>query len=291
MKDFYYILGTDANCTLDEIKEAYRKLSKKFHPDLNQGDAYFENRFKEIQEAYETLSNPVKRLQYNQALKNFRALLHNEEEPPRPSYSEQTANQQYRSQTYKRKYTRRGPGVGATIALILLCFIVSVYAFQYFGDKKKTKVKQVADVIDAPVVIHKHHKKKHTIKVSVDSVRHENGLASIHLEPSKPPISKTTIEKPLLDRPSSVKLMTIATTTVYKNAEKNANGNYPYTVNIHTNATGVVNLRENDRFGASILQTIPANSKVFVLEKGNIYAKVSYNNIIGYVPKWAVAMQ
>ena len=68
MKDFYYILGTDENSTMLEIKEAYRKLSKKFHPDLNFNDKYFENHFREIKEAYETLVDPVKRTSYNAKL-------------------------------------------------------------------------------------------------------------------------------------------------------------------------------------------------------------------------------
>jgi len=49
-------LGLKPGATLQEIKTAYRKLSKKFHPDVNQGDSFFEERFKEIQEAYEKLS-------------------------------------------------------------------------------------------------------------------------------------------------------------------------------------------------------------------------------------------
>ena len=55
MKDYNYILGVNKNASLKEIKDAYRKLSKKYHPDLNNGDIYFEERFKEIQEAYEYL--------------------------------------------------------------------------------------------------------------------------------------------------------------------------------------------------------------------------------------------
>ncbi len=70
MNDFYYILGLDANCTSNEIKEAYRKLSKKFHPDLNQGDKYFESRFREVKDAYETLIDPVKRNRYDAVLRN-----------------------------------------------------------------------------------------------------------------------------------------------------------------------------------------------------------------------------
>ncbi len=65
MKDYYYILGIDKTATTEQIKHAYRKLSLKFHPDKNDGDKFFEDRFKQIQEAYETLSNPDKRKTYD----------------------------------------------------------------------------------------------------------------------------------------------------------------------------------------------------------------------------------
>jgi curved DNA-binding protein CbpA len=65
MKDYYYILGIDNNASPEEIKKAYRKLSLKFHPDKNEGDAFFTERFKEIQEAYETLSNHEKRANFD----------------------------------------------------------------------------------------------------------------------------------------------------------------------------------------------------------------------------------
>lgn len=57
MTEYYKTLGIPSDSTLEEVKIAYRKLSKKFHPDVNQGDKYFEERFKEIQEAYEKIVN------------------------------------------------------------------------------------------------------------------------------------------------------------------------------------------------------------------------------------------
>ncbi len=64
-KNYYYILGIKPNASSDEIKKAYRKLSHKFHPDKNDGDKFFEERFKEIQKAHETLINDEKRRFYN----------------------------------------------------------------------------------------------------------------------------------------------------------------------------------------------------------------------------------
>lgn len=65
MKDYYYILGVNSNASHEEIKKAYRKLSTKFHPDKNDGDDFFTERFKEIQEAYEILNDQYTRDQYN----------------------------------------------------------------------------------------------------------------------------------------------------------------------------------------------------------------------------------
>lgn len=67
MKDYYYILGISAKATSEEIKTAYRKLSTKFHPDKNGGDSFFEDRFKEIHEAYDTLSRSERRTNYDRA--------------------------------------------------------------------------------------------------------------------------------------------------------------------------------------------------------------------------------
>lgn len=55
MTEYYKTLGLTSDATLEEVKTAYRKLSKKFHPDVNNGDKYFEERFKEIQLAYEKI--------------------------------------------------------------------------------------------------------------------------------------------------------------------------------------------------------------------------------------------
>lgn len=67
-KNYYEILGVDRNASQDEIKSAYRKLALKYHPDRNQGSAEATERFKEINDANDTLSDPEKRKKYDYEL-------------------------------------------------------------------------------------------------------------------------------------------------------------------------------------------------------------------------------
>jgi len=71
MKNYYYILGIPPNSSSEEIKKAYRKLSLKFHPDKNDGDKFFEERFKEIQEAFQTLSDSEQKRKYDISFNSF----------------------------------------------------------------------------------------------------------------------------------------------------------------------------------------------------------------------------
>ncbi|MEG2017924.1 MAG: molecular chaperone DnaJ [Clostridium sp.] len=65
-KDFYEVLGIDKSASDEDIKKAFKKLALKYHPDRNQGDAEAEEKFKEINEAYQVLSDPEKRQRYDQ---------------------------------------------------------------------------------------------------------------------------------------------------------------------------------------------------------------------------------
>src|SRR5690606_20764630 len=86
--DYYKILGIDKSANSNDIKKAYRKLARKYHPDVNPGDKNAEIKFKEINEANEVLSNPANRKKYDKYGKDWK---HAEE------FEKAEQQQQYRS--------------------------------------------------------------------------------------------------------------------------------------------------------------------------------------------------
>lgn len=73
-KNYYQVLGVEQFAEADAVRTAYRQLARKFHPDLNDGNVHFEEKFKEINEAYEILSNPEKRAIHDTMLKAMQGL-------------------------------------------------------------------------------------------------------------------------------------------------------------------------------------------------------------------------
>ena len=63
--DFYVILGLERGATLADVKRAYKRLARRFHPDINPGDRTAAQQFRQISEAYETLSDPDRRRRYD----------------------------------------------------------------------------------------------------------------------------------------------------------------------------------------------------------------------------------
>jgi DnaJ-class molecular chaperone len=92
-KDYYTTLGVAKTATEKEIKQAYRKLARKHHPDVNPGDKNAENRFKELNEAYEVLGDPPKRKKYDELGSNWRAYEQAGAPGPNVNYGSQPGGQ------------------------------------------------------------------------------------------------------------------------------------------------------------------------------------------------------
>ncbi|TQD39042.1 J domain-containing protein [Haloflavibacter putidus] len=98
--DYYKILGISKNASVKQIKNAYRKLARKYHPDLNPDNKEAEQKFKEINEAHEVLANPENRKKYDKYGKDWK---HSEE-------FEKAQQQQQQQQHSQRSYTHAGSG-------------------------------------------------------------------------------------------------------------------------------------------------------------------------------------
>lgn len=311
MKDLYAVLGIDANASPTDIREAYRKLSKKFHPDLNENDVYFENRFKELRAAYELLNDPVGRAAYDNQLKQFGAY------PSVVPIAPEKPNKG--SVNTKINWT-------FTVVLLAVTSLFGYYVVRSMAPSIITKPAANPDVavITTPAVTHhKKHRKKalaagtgftqKTAKSFTDTISARTVKPSIArtlapavaAKPKPSPIAAVPAPKPVVkpDIPQ-VNPMPGQATTVQsaRPAQQNqspvaspkptpvmaASNPTAADAYIKANATGIVYMRQMNTYNSDVVSSIPGDTKVTVLEKGSNFCKISYNNKTGYVPNWTV---
>jgi len=134
--DYFKILGLQFGASDEEIKTAYRKLSKKFHPDVNEGDPFFAEKFKELQEAYEILTDPKQKEEY---IKKFT------QGDQYRAYDERAGHKQ---ENKKAKTSSSGAKIGAVIFGLVL---IAVAAMKFFTTVEKTNaVKSTFNSILSP---------------------------------------------------------------------------------------------------------------------------------------------
>ena len=108
--DYYKLLGVDKTASVKEIKSAYRKLARKYHPDLNPNDKDAKKKFQQINEANEVLSDPVKRKKYDQYGKDWQ-------------HSEQFDNQRQQYQRQSIQMHVREDFLISSLRVIFLIFL------------------------------------------------------------------------------------------------------------------------------------------------------------------------
>lgn len=164
-KNHYRTLGIPSTASQDAIKIAYRKLSKKFHPDFNQGDIFFEEKFKEIQEAYEILSNDEKRKNYdskNRQKERSNNYSKNKQEEELKAKTDEFKKQKEHFKKWEESLREKEENIKQkvsihkkqkiAIAILTMCLIGAIFSLGFFvyNDKNKTS-KNENKIFLAPV--------------------------------------------------------------------------------------------------------------------------------------------
>lgn len=168
MSDYYNTLGLETDATSGQIKVAYRRLALKFHPDKNPGNEVAEDKFIQIAEAYEVLSDPTKRDRYDRGL-DFDIEIDIEDyvdtrPPPPPFY--------YKYKPEKKVYSKRDYTLAtfAVIVIVVVAFVVPVFLLQLTSEQHYGKA--VSQYMDG-----KYYSALHNVDLSIRELSSTNSEA------------------------------------------------------------------------------------------------------------------
>ncbi|MBL7845483.1 MAG: DnaJ domain-containing protein [Cyclobacteriaceae bacterium] len=143
MADFYQLLGIDRSANSTQIRAAYKKLAFDYHPDLHPGDAHAEEMFKAINEAYHTLSDPLKKSRYDARINSFQSYSDHTEnywrEVQRQRYQRWKASQETRYKFDKDYFRIQGLAFLTFLIIAGFCFGL-VHTISYFHEKRQAEI-------------------------------------------------------------------------------------------------------------------------------------------------------
>ncbi len=286
MKDFYYILGVSPESTLLEIIEAYEKLSPKFDPVLNGYDSFYTKQFNEVREAFHVLTDPAKRKLYDEQL----AALNKSTSIIQPN---------------KSVASSITPKIDITFSLVLMLltgvFGSYVYRSIYKNSKKQpVTVQSIASTPpDTPASSYhkpkRHFKRKVILTANAPHVVRPVATSAAPVKSTVPVIYSTSktnapVDYAVTKSPLPVTSYTVAKPAITSRVEASTNEEPLNEAEVRTNETGVVYLREYAQFRAPVIKTLQDRAKIVILEKGSKYYKVQSDDLIGFIPKWAVKL-
>ncbi len=143
MADFYQLLGIDRSANSTQIRAAYKKLAFDYHPDLHPGDARSEEMFKAINEAYHTLSDPLKKSRYDARINSFQSDTDHTEsywrDVQRQRYQRWKASQETRYKFDKEYFRIQGLAFLTFLIIAGFCFGL-VHTISYFHEKRQAEI-------------------------------------------------------------------------------------------------------------------------------------------------------
>ena len=196
MKNYYQILGVPASASKDEIKEAYHKLSKKIHPDMNKGDNFFSELFKNINEAHQILITDEKRSEYNI---RFNSYLYDFNFMKEKEFALKKREEELVDKSVRRKIFIRN-----TVSLVAGIGVVALFSFNL--DKSTntemiaessvrplTQIAMVKPIEPSKTIIAKDEK-----TITLNNTPHNVVKEEIKPLPQNKPIEKAYENKPIL---------------------------------------------------------------------------------------------
>lgn len=183
MKNYYQVLGVQSTASKEEIKEAYKKLSKKMHPDMNSGDEFFTEFFKSINEAHQVLTDDAQRRTYNYKLHDFSADIN--------FLKEKEMLLQEKEATLMQRYFRRKMLVKGSVTLVAGLAVIAAFLLSFDSSNAAENTTPAATHEEKLIV------NETPVKTPQVDLADNSSAKNRHINVSAPVTAKNTVITPV----------------------------------------------------------------------------------------------